>query len=188
MADLVAYVPIVAVLSIYVARMAEVATKRAVIEGPVHEKLTFRLFMMSGLIAAFGGIAEYVLSGMHCRWEMLAAGVVLALASFVIRRAAIAALGKFWSLHIEIRENHQFVRSGPFRWMRHPTYFSMILELLSAIIILGTVWTAALAFLVFIPALVMRMSKEEAALVSKFGAEYQSYQRGTPILFPCRIP
>ncbi|NDJ15643.1 MAG: hypothetical protein EBY17_31475, partial [Acidobacteriia bacterium] len=39
-------------------------------------------------------------------------------------------------LHVEIRETHQFVRTGPFRWMRHPTYFSMILELLSAAFIL----------------------------------------------------
>ena len=60
----------------------------------------------------------------------------MAVFSFWLRARAIAALGRFWSLHVEIRENHEFVKTGPFRWMRHPVYFSMILELASICLIL----------------------------------------------------
>ena len=182
------YIPVAVVLTIYLARIMEVSTKRLVIKGPIQEKSTFRLFMVSGLIAVFGGIAEYCLAGMRVNWVCLVIGIVLAIASFALRRAAIAALGQFWSLHIEIRENHQFVRSGPFKWMRHPTYFSMILELLSAVFILGTMWTAGLAFLIFLPALARRLSDEEAAMVRKFGDVYKTYQRETPIIFPYKKP
>jgi len=182
------YLPIAAVLVIYILRMLEVSTKRIVVKGPVAEKVTFRCFMASGLIAAFGGIAEYCLAGMRYHLVAFAIGILLAVLSFWLRRAAIAALGRFWSLHIEIRENHQFVQTGPFRWMRHPTYLSMILELLSVVVILQTLWTAILAFLIFIPAMVIRLSREEEAMVAKFGEQYQTYQRETPVLCPYRIP
>lgn len=38
----------------------------------------------------------------------------MAVASFALRRAAIRALGRFWSLHVEMREGHEFVTTGPF--------------------------------------------------------------------------
>ena len=62
---------------------------------------------------------------------------------FRLRWAAIAALGKFWSLHVEMRENHEFVQSGPFRFMRHPTYFSMILETAALGLICSAWWMLA---------------------------------------------
>ena len=111
-----------------------------------------------------------------------------AAASVVIRRQAIAALGKFWSLHVEIRESHRFVQAGPFRWMRHPTYFSMILELASIGLILNSPWTFLVVNLIFVPTLLLRLRLEEAALVEKFGETYRTYQRTTPALFPYRFP
>lgn len=188
MSQYLKYIPIVVVVAIYLARMAEVSAKRVVIKGPVQEKNTFRFFMISGLIAVFGGITEYCFSGMQYHWVQIAIGILLALSSFALRKAAIEALGQFWSLHIEIRENHQFVRTGPFRWMRHPTYFSMILETLSVILILQSYISGVLAFLIFIPALLARLRKEEIAMVIKFGSEYEAYQKATPVLFPFRLP
>jgi protein-S-isoprenylcysteine O-methyltransferase Ste14 len=180
--------PIVSVLVIFFARMLEVGTKRDVIAGKVRESLTFRLFLLAGVLMVGGGITEFVLKGMAISWPMFAAGWVAGLLSFVIRRRAIAALGRFWSLHVEIRDNHQLVKDGPFRFMRHPTYFSMILELLSAGLILGAVYTLAVVFLVFVPALYLRLKLEEFALVEKFGDAYKKYQKSTPAIFPYKWP
>src|SRR5436190_8773463 len=155
--------PIFSVVVIFAARMLEVGTKRETIAGKVRENLTFRLFMLAGVLMVGGGVAEFVLKGQQISWPMFAAGWVAAILSFAIRRSAIAALGRFWSLHVEIRENHQLVKEGPFRFMRHPTYFSMILELLSAGLILGAVYTLAVVFLVFVPALYLRLKLEEFA-------------------------
>src|SRR5260221_128453 len=73
-------------------------------------------------------ITEFLLVPRTFHGEIYALGVLCAVVSFKLRWGAIAALGKFWSLHVEMRENHQFVQEGPFRFVRHPTYFSMILE------------------------------------------------------------
>lgn len=118
----------------------------------------------------------------------IAAGCACALLSFLIRRRAIAALGQFWSLHVEIREKHKLVQTGPFRFVRHPTYFSMILELLATWLLLDAHWTLLAAALIFAPTLWQRFRLEESALVEKFGDVYRAYQRSTPALIPYRWP
>ena len=119
---------------------------------------------------------------------MFALGAACATGSFAIRRRAIAALGKFWSLHNEIRGNHSFVRSGPFRWVRHPTYLSMILELLSGALILHARYSSLIVGLIFFPTLWLRIKAEETALVAQLGDDYAAYQSRTPALIPYKWP
>jgi protein-S-isoprenylcysteine O-methyltransferase Ste14 len=137
---------------------------------------------------AAGSIAEYVLRGGGFSWVTLIAGIVCSIASFKLRWAAIAALGKFWSLHVEIRENHEFVQSGPFRFVRHPTYFSMILELASFPLFCSAWFMLILIPVAYIPALILRLRLEEPALVNKFGDAYREYQRRVPMLIPYKWP
>jgi protein-S-isoprenylcysteine O-methyltransferase Ste14 len=180
--------PIASVLVIYLARMVELKAKRNTIRGPVKENLTLRLFMLAGTFMLVGAITEFLLRHSALWWPTYVAGIACAIASFAIRRRAIAALGKFWSLHVEIRESHEFVRSGPFRWVRHPTYFSMILELASIGLILNAYFSFIVAAAIFIPTLLLRLKLEETALVEKFGATYQTYQRETPAILPYKWP
>jgi protein-S-isoprenylcysteine O-methyltransferase Ste14 len=182
---------VASVIAIYAARMLELNAKREVIAGKVQELFTFRLFMMTGTLMLLCSLAEFFVQGPRppaVFWGCFVAGWLCALASFVIRRRAIAALGKFWSLHVEIRDNHEFVRSGPFRWVRHPTYFSMFLELLSIGLILDAFAVMVAVPFLFIPVLLMRIRMEETALVAKFGDAYREYQRSTPAVMPLRWP
>lgn len=180
--------PIASVLVIYLARMVELKTKRNTIPGPIKENLTLRLFMLAGTLMLLGGIAEFLLRRSSLLWPTFIAGWLCALGSFAIRRRAIAALGQFWSLHVEIRENHKFVQTGPFRWVRHPTYFSMILELMCIGLIMNAYVTFIVTAAIFIPALLLRLKLEEAALVEKFGPAYEAYQRERPAIFPYKWP
>lgn len=176
--------PILSVLVLTGARLRELGRKRDTIHGPIRETLTLRLFLLTGLVASFGSIVEYCLRGGGVHWPTFAAGWVFGICSFILRRQAIAALGRFWSLHVEIRANHEFVRSGPFHFMRHPVYCSMVLELLAFATICHAWITALLTPLLFAPVLRMRVRLEEAALTEKFGASYQEYRRSTPAIFP----
>jgi protein-S-isoprenylcysteine O-methyltransferase Ste14 len=176
------------VLAIYVARLMELATNRGVIAGKIRENITLRLFMMVGTLMLFGSIAEMLLRRITPGWGTIAAGLIVAIGSFALRRRAIAALGKFWSLHVEIRENHEFVRSGPFRWVRHPAYLSMIMELLSLGLILNAWYMLLLIPFGFLPVLIARIRIEEGALIEKFGENYREYRKTTPALIPWRLP
>lgn len=181
------YLPIIAALAVSVARMLEVKRKRDTVAGPVRENLTFRLFYLVGAVMTAGSIIEYVLRGSFS-WIAFAAGVVCAVLSFRLRWAAIAALGKFWSLHVEIRDNHEFVQSGPFRFVRHPTYFSMVLETAALGLLCSAWWMLAIIPLAFIPAMFLRLRLEEPALVEKFGDAYRAYQHRVPMLIPYKWP
>jgi protein-S-isoprenylcysteine O-methyltransferase Ste14 len=180
--------PIVAVAIIYFVRIAELSTRRDTVAGRVRENLTLRLFMAVGTLMAAGSVLEYWLEGGGLRRATFLPGVAFGLASFSLRRGAIAALGKVWSLHVEIREEHPLVEEGPFRLMRHPTYFSMILELLATGLLCHAWIMLAIIPLGFIPALWLRLRIEEAALVEKFGDRYRDYQRRIPMLFPYKWP
>lgn len=182
----VRYLPLVLVLTIILERVRELRTDRQTIPGVREDSLSLRLFLLSGIVGTYGCIAEYVWRGIRPSWPLILLGVVIIIASFVIRRRAIAALGKFWSLHVEMREGHEFVRNGPFRLMRHPVYFSMILELLGLALILNAWGCFAIAMGIFIPTLIRRLRREESALLRQFGAAYEQYQRTTPLLIPWR--
>ena len=161
MQALIPYLPIVAAVVVYAVRIAEVKTKRQTIAGKVQETTTFNLFLIIGTVMTFGSAAEYrFLRFPDFSWIALVGGLACALVSFKIRWAAIAALGKFWSLHVEMRENHEFVQSGPFKFLRHPVYFSMILELAAFGLICSAWYMLLIVPFAFIPALIMRLRLE----------------------------
>ena len=176
--------PPVVASGFFLARMAEVFTKREVVAGKKQESVTFRLFMLCGIVILAGGLAEFFLRHSVLWWPTFAVGCVCSLLSFAIRRAAIRSLGKFWSLHVEMREGHEFVSSGPFAYARHPVYFSMILELLGIGIILNAWIALVVVFVIFTPTLIARVRIEERALLEKFGDAYKAYMQSVPAIVP----
>lgn len=184
MNQFVPYLPLVSVILLVAARLKEMGTRRDTISGPVREQWTLRLFTLVGLLISIGSMVEYYLEGLRMVWLWFILGWICGLSSFAIRRAAIAALGRFWSLHVEIRENHQFVQSGPFRYLRHPVYFSMILELVAFIVICHAWWVAIGIPCLFFPVLMRRLQLEEAALDEKFGPLYAEYRQKTSAVIP----
>jgi isoprenylcysteine carboxyl methyltransferase (ICMT) family protein YpbQ len=178
------YLPMALVVAIVFERMRELRTNRHTVPGERKETFSLKLFVLCGALVTLGCLLEYVWRGMHPNWTLILSGLAVVIASFAIRRSAIAALGEFWSMHVEVRERHQFVQNGPFRWMRHPVYLSLILELLSLVLICGAFYTLILIPLLFVPVLILRIRMEEVALVEKFGDAYRAYQRTKPALFP----
>jgi len=178
--------PVVATVLIYAARMIELATKRRTVPGERQESLTLKLFILCGVIMAAGGIGEYYLRDLQFWWPTFFGGLAISIAAFAIRWSAIRALGRFWSLHVEMREGHEFIRSGPFERVRHPAYLSMILEHVGIAVLLGSWIAFSITMLVFVPTLRARLMREEAALIRKFGPAYEEYRAATPAILPFR--
>jgi protein-S-isoprenylcysteine O-methyltransferase Ste14 len=178
------HLPVLAVVIVFAERMREVFTKREILPGRKMATWTFKVFMVCGQLIVVGGIAEYYLRHGTPWWPAFFVGLLFSISSFIIRRSAIRALGRFWSLHVEMRDGHEFVQTGPFVYARHPTYFSMILELLGTGLMLGAWWTLAVVFLVFTPTMIARVRIEERALIQQFGDMYRAYIRTTPAILP----
>ena len=56
-------------------------------------------------------------------------GGSLFLIGVACRRMAIHALGKWWSVFIEIKEGQPIVREGIYRYLKHPYYLGVLCEL-----------------------------------------------------------
>lgn len=94
------------------------------------------------------------------------------------------ALGKQWRLDAGLNADHQLVRSGPYRFVRHPIYASMICLFLGTGFMVAPFWLFAIALAVFVSGTEIRVHVEEALLGSRFGAEFQTYKKSVPAYAP----
>ena len=50
------------------------------------------------------------------------AGAVLSVAGALIRLATYKEMGKLFTFHLTLRESHKLITSGPYAYVRHPSY------------------------------------------------------------------
>jgi protein-S-isoprenylcysteine O-methyltransferase Ste14 len=92
-------------------------------------------------------------------------------------------LGTNWSATVTLKERHELVRSGPYRWVRHPIYTGLLLALLGTALSRND-WCAMLGFALATTALVRKLSIEERWMLSAFKEEYRQYRANVPALIP----
>jgi protein-S-isoprenylcysteine O-methyltransferase Ste14 len=93
-------------------------------------------------------------------------------------------LGLNWSAFLEMRQDHQLIRQGVYRSIRHPMYVSIFLFGLAQALLLQN-WIAGLSGLVtFLPLYFVRTPREERMMREWFGEEYQDYMRQTGRIIP----
>ncbi|HTB97757.1 MAG TPA: isoprenylcysteine carboxylmethyltransferase family protein [Terracidiphilus sp.] len=111
-------------------------------------------------------------------------GLACMICGLAIRWTAVFSLGKSFSANVAILSRQQLKTGGLYRFVRHPSYFGLLLVIL-AIGIHTHNWIA-FAICVVPPflALSYRIHVEEAALKTAFGDEYAAYSRRTRRLIP----
>lgn len=83
----------------------------------------------------------------------------------VLRYWCIRSLGPRWNTRIYILPENDLVKAGPYRWIKHPNYFIVIIEILVIPLIFGAYYTAFLWSIVNYAFLKMiRIPTEEQAL------------------------
>lgn len=97
-----------------------------------------------------------------------------------LRYWAIATLGDRWNSRIIVVPGLAPVTGGPYRFLRHPNYVAVVLELASVPLIHGA-WRTALFFSVGNAALLfVRIRAEEAALGDAYAREFAHRPRFIP--------
>jgi protein-S-isoprenylcysteine O-methyltransferase Ste14 len=111
-------------------------------------------------------------------------GLALMVAGLALRWTAIFTLGRSFSANVAIHAAQTVHKSGPFRWMRHPSYTGMLL-IFASIGVFEQSWISLAIMLVFpMMALMYRIKVEEKALTDAFGEDYAAYSRVTSRLIP----
>jgi protein-S-isoprenylcysteine O-methyltransferase Ste14 len=114
--------------------------------------------------------------------------VSLALALYVAAIAfswtATPALGRQWRFDAGLNADHQLVRSGPYRFVRHPIYASMLCMFAGTGALITPPLLLLPAAVLFIIGMEIRVRIEDRLLASRFGQEFADYSRSTPAYLP----
>ena len=111
-------------------------------------------------------------------------GVLVAVAALVMFRLTHRALGRNWSVSLDVRENHRLITDGIYRRIRHPMYTAFWLWAVAQALLLPN-WVAGFAGLIGFGTLFFgRIAKEEQMMVDTFGDEYRQYMARTGRLLP----
>jgi protein-S-isoprenylcysteine O-methyltransferase Ste14 len=110
-------------------------------------------------------------------------GVALSLAAIAANTWAQATLGREYSRILRVREGQRLIESGPYRWIRHPIYLGGSLFFLG--ILLESANSLVAASMVFsIAMLLVRIPREEAMMLERFGDAYREYMKRTGRVLP----
>lgn len=116
-------------------------------------------------------------------WRLALGILFLALANLLSWSGA-RALGRQWRMDAGLNLDHQLVRYGPYRFVRHPIYASMFAILLGTGFVITSKWLFIAAVAVFIAGAEVRVRVEDKLLGAHFGEKFQDYQRSVSAYIP----
>jgi protein-S-isoprenylcysteine O-methyltransferase Ste14 len=99
---------------------------------------------------------------------------------------ARVVLGGNWSGTVTLKVEHEIVRVGPYRMIRHPIYTGLLLMFIGTALARGE-WRGILAVVIAFAALWRKLRLEERWLTESFGAAYTEYRAATWALVPYLI-
>jgi protein-S-isoprenylcysteine O-methyltransferase Ste14 len=102
----------------------------------------------------------------------------------VLSWTSARTLGRQWRFDAGLNADHQLVRAGAYRFVRHPIYASMLCMLLGTGLFITPARLLLLALVFFCIGVEIRIRIEDALLASRFGDDFRAYQRRVPAYLP----
>jgi protein-S-isoprenylcysteine O-methyltransferase Ste14 len=113
-----------------------------------------------------------------------ALGVTFGLAAIALAWMAVGNLGKQWRVDAGLSADHQLVRSGAYRLVRHPIYLAMLCMLLMNLFMVGTLPGWPVAIVLALIGTEIRVRVEDKLLTERFGQEFSEWQKRVPAYLP----
>ncbi len=146
------------------------------------------VFILFGLrltaLAAFVGGMAWLIHPAWMAWSHLPipaglrwAGAISALCGGVAWVWALHHLGKNLTDTVITRQRAELVTSGPYRWVRHPFYSSLILVVFGVSLATANAFIMLMCGILWFVFLFPRTRIEEQNLVQRFGDDYRAYMR-----------
>jgi protein-S-isoprenylcysteine O-methyltransferase Ste14 len=110
-------------------------------------------------------------------------GVVLVALGLGFAVWARRVIGRNWSGIVTVKRDHELVRSGPYRWVRHPIYTGLLVAFVGSAIARGE-WRGVLAVLIVFVSFWNKLRLEERWMIETFGDAYLRYREEVRALIP----
>jgi len=114
---------------------------------------------------------------------LVAAGAIVQAGFLLLAVWARRHLGRNWSAEVRIGIGHQLVRSGPYKFLRHPIYTAMLGMFLGTAIA-SSQYHALLGVAILVLAYLRKSHLEDRILAQTFSKEYDDYRRDSWALVP----
>lgn len=170
-----------------ISEVALAVAKRSRVAGSSRDANSLRLlWIVIGISIWLGVVAvwRYPQFALPHRQEFAVAGFVLFVIALLLRWFAIIHLGRFFTVNVAIAADHELVETGPYRFVRHPSYTGSLLAFLGFALMLGNALTVAIIMVPVTLVFVHRMNVEERALIGALGEKYVGYRARTKRLLP----
>ena len=146
--------------------------------GEIINKWTLKVLATIHIIIITATFAEYFLVKKHINLNMSIIGFILYVVALIGRNWSINTLGRYHSPYVEIMDKHLLIRKGPYKYLRHPYYLSVIFEFIGFPLIPNSYYALCISLFLYIPALfILRVYPEEKAMMEEFGEEYLLYKK-----------
>jgi protein-S-isoprenylcysteine O-methyltransferase Ste14 len=110
-------------------------------------------------------------------------GTAITAAGLAFTVWARMALGRNWSGTVTLKEGHELIRTGPYRFVRHPIYTGLLVAFAGSAVARGE-WRGVLAVVIAFAALWRKLRLEERWLEEIFGDAYTRYRAEVRALIP----
>jgi protein-S-isoprenylcysteine O-methyltransferase Ste14 len=137
------------------------------------------IFPLLYVIAAVPRFASYQFQP-YLAWL----GLCFAAAALVMFRLTHRALGRNWSVSLDVRESHRLVTEGIYKKVRHPMYSAFWLWAVAQALLLPN-WVAGMSGILGFGILFFwRTGREEKMMLEAFGDQYRDYMARTDRIIP----
>ncbi|QJD69648.1 protein-S-isoprenylcysteine methyltransferase [Xanthomonas campestris pv. badrii] len=162
--------------------------QRRAADGGTHDRGTlgqlWRVLSLS-IAAAVGLAFAGVMHWPHAWQEPLRwAACALIGGGLAVRVWAITVLARWFTVDVTIQAGHQLVRSGPYRWLRHPSYTGALMAFYGLALGMGNAASLLAIVLPVTWVFLRRIRIEEAALQRAFPIAYPAYAAHSHRLLP----
>lgn len=158
---------------------------------PTARKVDRGSLVVMSVVVGGGVIVACVLAavwtGAAVAWlrpQVMFAGIVVIVLGAALRWWAIFTLGRYFTFEVAVRSTQAVVQSGPYRFVRHPSYTAILIMLLGVGLVLANWASIATLLATGLLGLLHRVKVEERALVEALGQPYVDYMRHTKRFIP----
>jgi protein-S-isoprenylcysteine O-methyltransferase len=111
-------------------------------------------------------------------------GILALAAGTLLRRRCFLELGRFFTGAVTIQADHRVIDTGPYRFVRHPSYSAALLILLGIGLALTNWLSIAVCVVVGLLGYSYRAHVEEQALLAALGAPYAEFMASRKRFIP----
>lgn len=151
-----------------------------------NDKLSVLLILIASSVSVFSSVVEwaYFTKNKEEINFITITGFVFLLIGIGLRVWSINILGKHFTTTVKVTKEHELIKNGPYKFIRHPSYLGAFIAIIGCPLFFNNTSTIFISFVSMVIAYYFRIKVEEKTLGNHFGKFYEEYKKDTYRLLP----